>query len=245
MVATVYREPLTRSVEDYLKAIYSITIEGAAALTKDLAGRLELSPASVSGMVKRLAEQGLIVYTPYKGAELTRNGRQIALRMLRRHRVIETYLVEFLGYDWDTVHDEAERMEHAVSDDLIERMADRLGDPRFDPHGDPIPASDGTVAEVIYVPLPDLKPGRPATVRRVHSEKADELRYLALHGLKPGARVILRDRQPFQGPLTLEVDGTEQIIGHEIGSLVLCGSSDKEPGGGSKGRTPPGKVRHV
>lgn len=243
MGAAINREPLTRSVEDYLKAIYSVTLEGAAALTKDLAERLELSAASVSGMVKRLAEQGLIEYTPYKGAELTRRGRQIALRMLRRHRVIETYLVEFLGYDWDTVHEEAERMEHAVSDDLIERMADRLGDPRFDPHGDPIPAADGTVAEVPYVPLPDLIPGRAAVVRRVHSEKSEELRFLASHGLRPGARVILKDLQPFQGPVTVEVDGEEQVIGHEVGELVLCGP-DQEAGRGSRGRSK-GKVRHV
>jgi DtxR family transcriptional regulator, Mn-dependent transcriptional regulator len=134
MNAAVAKEPLTQSVEDYLKAIYSLSPEGRPASTSDIAHRLDLSAPSVSGMVKRLSEQGLLEHVPYKGVQLTDEGRRAALRMIRRHRIIETYLVARLGYGWDTVHDEAERLEHAVSDRLIERMAEALGNPGADPH---------------------------------------------------------------------------------------------------------------
>src|SRR6266850_8454734 len=135
MHAALSHEPLTRSVEDYLKAIYRLTLKGQSASTNDIAHHLELSAPSVSGMIKRLSEQGLLEHTPYKGVELTAEGRRVALRILRRHRLIEAYLVAFLGYGWETVHEEAERLEHAVSERLIERLAAALGNPRFDPHG--------------------------------------------------------------------------------------------------------------
>src|SRR5438309_1129930 len=133
--------PLTRSVEDYLKAIYHLSSQGGFAATSDIASLLEVAPPSVSGMVKRLSETGLIEHVPYRGVQLTAQGRRAALRMIRRHRVLEVYLSQQLGYDWDGVHTEAERLEHAVSDELIERMAKALGDPQYDPHGAPIPAA--------------------------------------------------------------------------------------------------------
>src|SRR5215211_5645318 len=136
MHATAVQETLTRSVEDYLKAIYRLSPEGRFASTSGIAHLLELSAPSVSGMVKRLSEHGLLEHVPYKGVQLTPEGRRAALRMLRRHRLIEAYLVAFLGYTWDTVHDEAERLEHAVSDTLVERMANAVGNPDVDPHGD-------------------------------------------------------------------------------------------------------------
>src|SRR5262245_22761497 len=142
--------PLTRSVEDYLKTIYLLAPAGGAVSTNDIAERLGLSAPSVSGMVKRLSDMGLLDHEPYRGVELTEQGRGSAIRMVRRHRLIEAYLVEFLGYSWDTVHDEAERLEHAVSDMLVERMAEALGNPRFDPHGDPIPSAEGVVEESTY-----------------------------------------------------------------------------------------------
>src|SRR5690349_5229776 len=147
MHAALINEPLTRSVEDYLKAIYRLSAAGQPAATSQIANLLELSAPSVSGMIKRLSEQGLLEHVPYKGVQLTAEGRRAALRMVRRHRMIEAYLVEFLGYSWDTVHEEAERLEHAVSDALVERMAAALGHPDVDPHGDPIPAADGSVDE--------------------------------------------------------------------------------------------------
>src|SRR4026207_1464983 len=135
-------EPLTRSVEDYLKAIYRLSQGTQPAATSEIAELLGLSPPSVSGMGRRLSEQGLLEYVPYRGVLLTASGRRVALQMVRRHRLIEAYLVGFLGYSWDTVHDEAERLEHAVSDLLIERMALALGHPRVGPPGDPLPSPE-------------------------------------------------------------------------------------------------------
>lgn len=215
-------EPLTRSVEDYLKTIYHLSLKGAPAATNDIAHALELSPPSVSGMVKRLAEQGLLQHAPYKGVELTGAGRRLALRMVRRHRVIETYLVEFLGYDWDTVHEEAERLEHAVSDSLIERMAAALGHPRVDPHGDPIPEADGSIIELVFTPLPEVPLGSLVEIRRVDASHADRLRYLATLGLKPGTHLTVLDQQPFNGPITIRCNSQDHIIGHELAMALLC-----------------------
>ncbi|MCU0619607.1 MAG: metal-dependent transcriptional regulator, partial [Gemmatimonadaceae bacterium] len=158
---------LTAPVEDYLKAVYELEFSGEAASTSDLAARLELSPASVSGMVRRLAEQGLLDHVPYKGVRLTAAGRRAALRTIRRHRVLESYLATVLGVPWDRVHDEAEALEHAASDDLIDRMAAALGDPAFDPHGAPIPTRDGSVDETRHATLLELPVGAPATVMSV------------------------------------------------------------------------------
>ena len=161
-------DTLTRSVEDYLKAIYRLSPEGRPASTSEIAHLLDLSAPSVSGMVKRLSELGLLEHLPYKGVQLTAEGRRAALRMVRRHRLIEAYLVEFLGYSWDTVHEEAERLEHAVSDTLVERMAAALGHPSVDPHGDPIPTADGAIEELASTPLATLEVGDTAEIVRVH-----------------------------------------------------------------------------
>jgi DtxR family Mn-dependent transcriptional regulator len=222
MNAELSRESLTRSVEDYLKAIYSLSPEGQHASTSDIAHLLDLSAPSVSGMVKRLSEQGLLEHTPYKGVQLTAEGRRAALRMVRRHRLIEAYLVAFLGYTWDTVHDEAERLEHAVSDTLVERMADALGNPGADPHGDPIPDADGSIAEVAGTRLVDVPAGVTVEVRRVDERRGDRLRYLASVGLTPGVTVTVLEHQPFQGPITLRVGAEERVIGHELGQTLLC-----------------------
>ena len=227
MTAEIQREPLTRSAEDYLKAIYHLTDGGRQAGTNELAQALDLAPASVSGMVRRLAEQGLVEHEPYRGVTLAREGRRVALRMLRRHRLIEAYLVAHLGYTWDTVHEEAERLEHAVSDTLVERMAQVLGDPREDPHGDPIPGPDGSLAELVYVPLTELKVGDEAEIRRVNTSQADRLRYIGTAGLTPGTRVVVTAREPFQGPIRLRVGEREQIIGHELAGMLWCGRREK------------------
>jgi DtxR family transcriptional regulator, Mn-dependent transcriptional regulator len=222
MTAALLAEPLTRSVEDYLKAIYHLSRGKQAASTSEIAELLRLSAPSVSGMVRRLSEQGLLEHVPYRGVLLTPSGRRIALRMIRRHRLIEAYLVGFLGYSWDTVHDEAERLEHAVSEALIERMALALGNPRFDPHGDPIPASDGSIDELVYTPLAEVPAGESAEIRRVDTSHPDRLRFLEHAGLKPGVRVTVREHQPFHGPLTLRVGSEDQVIGHELAQQVLC-----------------------
>ena len=146
-VASAPRAALTVSVEDYLKAIYDLEREVGAGATNDIASRLSIAPASVTGMVKRLADQGLVHYTRYHGVTLTSTGRRAALLTIRRHRIIESYLTQVLGYEWDRVHDEAERLEHAASDELVNRMAAAIGEPVTDPHGAPIPTRDGTLTE--------------------------------------------------------------------------------------------------
>ncbi|HEV8197345.1 MAG TPA: metal-dependent transcriptional regulator [Gemmatimonadales bacterium] len=222
MVAQSANPALTRSVEDYLKGIYRLSSTGLPVSTSDIAELLELSAPSVSGMIRRLSDQGLLEHVPYRGVLLTAAGRQVAIRMLRRHRLIEAYLVGFLGYSWDTVHDEAERLEHAVSDVLIERMAAVLGHPRFDPHGDPIPDSDGMIDELVYTPLAEIPGGETVEIRRVATSQADRLRYLETSGLIPGTRVTVTRHQPFHGPITVTAGGHEQVIGHELAQQVLC-----------------------
>ena len=218
---------LSRSVEDYLKAIYRLAHQASPVATSDIAQALGLSNPSVSGMVKRLSEQGLLEHLPYKGVELTVLGRQAALGMLRRHRILETYLVEKLGYTWDSVHPEAERLEHAVSESLIERMALTLGNPAFDPHGDPIPQPDGSVAEVESIPLTDVPQGSTVEVLRVVTSEPERLRYLAELGLKPGSLLSLVDRQPFRGPVTVWVGQKDRVLGHEMAALLLCRPADE------------------
>ncbi|MDZ4389568.1 MAG: metal-dependent transcriptional regulator [Gemmatimonadales bacterium] len=214
-------EALTRSAEDYLKAILALSGD-APASTTHIALRLDLTPASVSGMIRRLSEQGLVHHEPYRGVLLTEAGRREALRMVRRHRLIESYLVARLGFAWDDVHDEAERLEHAVSDLLVERMAEALGNPRFDPHGDPIPSADGSMDVPAYTAVPELAPDETALLHRVDTGDADRLRYIADAGLVPGTPVTLVRQEPFDGPVTVRVGGSERVIAHDLASLLLC-----------------------
>ena len=216
---------LSGPVEDYLKAIYDLELVGTPASTNDIADRLAISPASVSGMMRRLADHGLITHEPYRGVRLTGEGRSAALRTLRRHRILECYLTEVLGYPWDRVHDEAERLEHAASEELIERMAGALGDPLHDPHGAPIPTRDGTVEEGTLRTLADVAQGERLRVRRVQDEDAERLRYLAELGIRPGALVRILDKAPFDGPITLWVDdaggGATRAIGVGLAEQVF------------------------
>lgn len=216
---------LSGPVEDYLKAIYELERVGDPASTNDIAVRLAISPASVSGMVRRMADQGLITHEPYRGVRLTGPGRRAALRTLRRHRILECYLTEVLGYPWDGVHEEAERLEHAASEELIERMAAALGDPVQDPHGAPIPTRDGMVEEATLRALADVAQGERLRVRRVEDEEAERLRYLAELGIRPGALVRILDKAPFEGPITLWVDdaggGATRAIGVALARQVF------------------------
>jgi DtxR family Mn-dependent transcriptional regulator len=209
------------TAEDYLKTIYELERGGAAAATTALAAQLGVAPASATGMVRRLAEQGLVRHEPYHGARLTTAGRRVALRVLRRHRVLEAYLVRALGYGWDEVHAEAERLEHAVSDALVDRMAAAIGEPAVDPHGAPIPSRDGTVAEGRYRPLDEVAEGSTAEIVRVADEDPGLLRYLAERALVPGAAVRVVQRAPFGGPITLDVGGVAQQIGPALAGRLL------------------------
>ena len=216
------KKGLSPSTEDYLKAVYRLTEDGGAAPTNRIAEELDVAAPSVSGMVKRLADHGLLEHAPYRGVTLTRSGRRAALRVLRRHRLIEAYLVEFLGYTWDAVHDEAERLEHAVSDELVERIARALGDPAVDPHGDPIPGADGNVETVETTPLADLAEGADVVLERVTGASSEALRWLAGEGLVPGVQLRVMRQPPFGGGVFVRARGKERHVGVELARRLQC-----------------------
>ncbi len=233
MVAAPKNVALSKSIEDYLKAIFELEVTRGAAQTSAIADALEIAPPSVSGMVKRLSESGFLEHVPYKGVQLTGSGKQAALRILRRHRILEAYLTSKLGYAWDSVHQEAERLEHAVSDELVERMAMALGNPRHDPHGAPIPTPAGDIEEEELIPLAEVPEGEFAELRRVSDRDPELLRYLASLGLKPGVTVEVGLRQPFRGPMTIRVQGPtprEQVIGQELAAMLFCAVIPKAAG---------------
>lgn len=214
-------ELLTGPVEDYLKAIYEAGHGSVSVATSDIAQRLNLTAASVSGMVRRLADQGLVSYEKYRGVTLTESGRRAALRTLRRHRVIEAYLSNALDYPWDRVHAEAERLEHAASDELVDRMAAAIGEPLVDPHGAPIPSREGLVDETEYISLADLGAGFGATVVRVSDDDPEMLRYLGELAIRPGAELVVLSKAPYDGPISLRVSGAVLSIGPSLASQVL------------------------
>jgi len=195
---------LSRSVEDYLKAVQALTVRGESASTSALAEILDVQPASVTGMVKRLAEWGLLAHVPYRGVSLTESGRREALRVLRRHRILETYLAEVLDYAWDDVHDEAERLEHAASDRLIAAMSAALGNPTHDPHGAPIPTPDGSIEASSWASLRDASVGDHVEIRAVEDEGAPQLREMESLGLVPGASILVAARHA-DGRLSVEL----------------------------------------
>lgn len=206
------------SVEDYIKVIYVLKEwQHGSLTTSQLAGRVGVSAASASAMIRKLGERGLVHHVPYGDIELTDSGEQVALQMLRRHRLIELYLVEALGYSWDEVHDEAELLEHVVSDTFVDRIADRLGQPTHDPHGDPIPAADGSMATPQTSPLADLEPGMGGRVARVSDADPELLRYLDQTGIGLGAEVTVQERQPFGGPLLVRIGHAPNAVVRPLG----------------------------
>lgn len=218
---TPARAVLTGQAEDYLKVIYEIERDGEPAATTAIAERLHIAPASVSGMIRRLARQGLVVVERYRGARLTAKGRRVALQMIRRHRILESFLVTRLGYGWDGVHEEAERLEHAASPALIERMAASLGHPEVDPHGAPIPLADGTVDDARLPNLGDLAEGEQARVARMSDRDPALLRYLGELGIRPGVMLRLVDRAPFDGPLTVAVGRVRHAVGVPVAMRIF------------------------
>jgi len=221
LVDSAVGDALTGAVEDYLKAIYALGRGTDAVATNDIAQRLEVAPASVSGMVRRLAEQGLLSYERYRGVKLTDKGRRAALRTLRRHRVIESYLSTALNYPWDRVHAEAERLEHAASDELVDRMASAIGEPEVDPHGAPIPSRDGMVDETEYFPLADVSAGLGVRVVRVSDEDPEMLRYLGELAITPGAELLILSKAPFDGPITIRIGMMLHSIGPALAAQVM------------------------
>ena len=211
---------LSRSVEDSLKVIYSLCLEGETVSTSAIAEALVVQPASVTGMVKRLAESSYVEHVPYRGVRLTDIGTKEALRVLRRHRILETYLTQRLDYPWEDVHPEAERLEHAASDQLIERMAAALGNPRHDPHGAPIPTPSGDIEDTDSRTLAELVTEEEAIVRAVRDDDSEGLLAVEAAGLLPGARVRVTGRTTTPPGLHLEVDGSKTETRHVILSLA-------------------------
>jgi DtxR family transcriptional regulator, Mn-dependent transcriptional regulator len=209
---------ISAAVEDYAKAIYALQVEGEGPVTNNaLADRLGVSAASASNMVKKLGGLGLVEHAPYHGVELTLAGRRVALEVLRHHRLLELYLAQSLGVPWDRVHDEAEVLEHHISEELEELIANALGNPTHDPHGDPIPTRELEMVEEPVCTLESLEPGQCGRFTRISDHDPEMLRYLAERGIAPGDDFEVVDKHPFGGPLFVRFGGGEV---HVVGGLL-------------------------
>jgi DtxR family transcriptional regulator, Mn-dependent transcriptional regulator len=221
MAAQETSTPRSQAIEDYAKAIYALERRDSEPVsTNALAERLGVTPASASGMVKRLCELGLVEHQPYRGVSLTNDGRRVALEVIRHHRLLELYLVETLGVPWDRVHQEAEVLEHVLSEELEELIAVKLGDPTHDPHGDPIPTRELTIEEGTTQTLQSLEPGVRGTFVRVSDSNPEMLRFLAERGIAPGDQLEVIEKQPFDGPLFVRFGGSTQVLGGALAKAM-------------------------
>ena len=218
----------TRTTEDYIKAIYAIGKDGARATTSALAAQLNLADASVTDMLKKLSERGLATYERYQGAALTPGGRQMALKIVRRHRLWEMFLVRHLGYSWDKVHSEAERLEHVTSDEMEERLDRALDFPKTDPHGDPIPSASGTVPELDGMPLAEVPVGHAVEVRRVSDQDAEILQHASTLGIALKTPVRVKERRSFDGSMVIEVAEREQFVSRMVAEAIFVGELAEE-----------------
>ena len=218
----------SQSIEDYLRATYLIQKQSQWVTTSALAERLGLAPSSVTNMVQKLERLGYLDYTAYYGVRLTAKGKRAALDIVRHHRLLELFLVKVLGYSWDRVHEEAERLEHAISEDFVERIDRLLGYPRLDPHGDPIPTEEGRLREQSYPQLLECSPGDSVIVRRVSDTSAEFLRYAAGLDLFPDTRVEILEHAPFDGPIRIRVGGKEHSIGRETARRISVERIDEK-----------------
>ena len=209
------------AVEDYAKAIFALQDRGDGTVaTTALADRLGVTPASASGMVRKLDEQGLVTHVRYRGVRLTAAGTKVALEVLRHHRLLELYLAETLDVPWDRVHDEAEVLEHVLSEDLEALIAAKLGDPTHDPHGDPIPSVDLVIEEIATESLATMEPGRGGVFVRISDADPEMLRYLDARGIKPGDRFEVVDKQPFDGPLFARFGDDVHVLGGSLAKAM-------------------------
>ncbi len=212
----------SQSVEDFLKAVYNLQRDSDRVSTNALADALHISAPAVTDMAQRLVEEGTVDYRKYRGVRLTEAGERVALQMLRRHRLIETYLVQDLGYQLHEIHDEAEALEHSVSDRFVEAIARKLGEPSYDPHGDPIPNLEGIMQERNLQPLSTLRLNSPARIRRFVMDDPAMLQNTQERGLMMGVTLEVLERDPFDGPITIRM-GAEgrQTIGYKMASSIL------------------------
>ena len=210
-----------QTIEDYLKAIFDLEEHNGMVSNADLAARMNITPASVTGMIKKLAELNLLSYQPYQGVHLTESGKKIALEVLRHHRLIELFLSEALGVPWDKVHDEAEKWEHVLSEDMEERIDKLLGHPTHDPHGSPIPDRNGRMTRSPAVLLATLSIGCDVEVVEVPDDDAELLRYLGSMGLYPGTAFHILNIAPFDGPLTIRVAEQEYVLGRKVAGKIF------------------------
>jgi DtxR family Mn-dependent transcriptional regulator len=212
---------ISSAIEDYAKAIYALERRaGEAVTTNALAERLGVTPGSASGMVKRLAELGLAEHEPYRGVQLTDDGRRVALEVIRHHRLLELYLVQSLGVPWDRVHEEAEVLEHVLSEELEELIAAKLGNPTHDPHGDPIPTRELTIEEEPTQSLQSLQAGATGRFTRVSDSDPEMLRFLADRGISPGDSLEVIDKQPFGGPLFIRFGDNVHVLGGDLAKAM-------------------------
>lgn len=211
----------TQAIQDYLKIIFKLQHGGHVASTSAIAEKLAISPASVTGMVKKLSKMGLATHSPYHGVTLTEEGKALALELIRHHRLLELYLQKALGFTWDKVDAEAERLEHHISEEMEAAMAAFLGDPTEDPHGDPIPTKDGYMPDIRYDRLSEIGPGQLVRIRRVKDSDPDLLRYLGTLGMYPHVIVEVVDKAPFDGPLVVRVSGAQQALGAQVTDSIF------------------------
>jgi len=218
---------LTISVQDYLKAIYELTSDGEPANTTALATRLRIAPASVTGMIQKLSKlkPPLVEYRKHQGVKLSAQGKKAALEVIRHHRLIEAWLVQTLGYSWDEVHAEAEKLEHAISEDFEARIASALGNPERDPHGDPIPSVNLTMPKETLLPLSALRPGQAAMIKRVNAENPELLRHLDNLGLVPGTKIEITDYSPYDHNLTVRIDKQDSVLGLAVSTKIFVENS--------------------
>ena len=212
---------LSQAVEDYLKTIYKLQQDGESVSTSDIARAMDVSSASVTNMVKRLAQLNLVEYESYRGVTLTETGEKVALEIIRHHRLLELYLREVMGYSWDKVHEEAEHLEHHISEEFEDKLDEILGYPTHDPHGDPIPTREGQIADVTTDPLAEVQPGQSVRIQRVSDTDPEMLSYLEEMGLLPGTSVEIVQKEPFHGPITVRLNKGEQVLGYRIASNIF------------------------